>query len=323
MIISTGPFRSCLIVLLIVLLSAPCFGTQARPTELDGTPIADSVYRSFQSNYRKYAVLIGKIDSGHVVIPKYDRRRESSRHLTVANAMELLKAEQEVVSGNLVRKRTRYPDRADAEAYSKALPEMAVGQYGWVASAEVVKIIDRKQMVVKDVWLVDRPTLREAYEKDKAESERRNDGEANKERLNFNYAQRIKMMQQQEDREEGFEREFRLVGYDTRGLRVGDRWKGDNDAGFQVAVAFWEKPGAVEGQSRRRRANTPRLVLTEIEDLMRDTLDEQGFKELLCARDLTVTEFVDLIRTVRERDRRNAEERILITLLPPEIALDD
>lgn len=323
MIKSSRSPRFCLRLVLIGLISLLCFSTQARPTELDGTPIADNVYRSFQSNYRKYAVLISKIESGYVVIPEYDRRLESSRNLTVANTMALLKAEEQVVTGNLVRKRTKYPDRADAEAYSKALPKMAVGQYGWVASAEVVKIIDRKQMVVKEVWLVDRPALRNAYANDKAESERRNDGEANKELLDFNYAQRIKMMQQQEDREEGFERAFRLVGYDTRGLRVGDRWKGNNDAGFQVAVAFWEEPEAEEGQSRSRRREDPRLVLTEVQNLMRKTLDEQGFIALLGARDLTVKAFVDLLRTLRERDRRNSGERIMNVLLPPEMKLDD
>ncbi|MFK7788117.1 MAG: hypothetical protein AB8C95_01320, partial [Phycisphaeraceae bacterium] len=216
-----------------------------------------------------------------------------------------------------------YPDRADAEAYSKALPELAVGSYGWVASAEVVKIISRKQMIVKEVWLVDRPKLRAAYEKDSAKSARENDGEPNRDLLNFNYGQRIKMMQQQEDRDEGFERQFRLVGFDTRGLRVGDRWKGLNSEGFKVAVAYWEEPEVEEDDRRRRRDAEPRLVLTEVESLMRKALDEKGFKELLGEREMTVAAFVDLVRTLRENDRRNAEERIINALLPPEVDLDD
>jgi hypothetical protein len=301
----------------------PTFTTLARQTELDGTAIPGEIYRGYQSNWRKYAVYVGEVDGSFAVIPNYDRRLQSSRGINTSQAMEKLKVEKEETTGNLVRKRVKYPDRADAEAFSKALPEMRVGSYGWVASAEVVKIIDRKQMIVKDVWLVDGPTVGAAYEKDKAKSERENNGEPNKELLNFNYAQRIKMMEQQKDGDEGFDNQFRLVGYDTRGLRVGDRWKGLNDEGFQVAVAYWEEPEPEEGESRRRRNPEPRLVLTEVEGMMRKTLSEEDFKKLLGEREMTVAAFVDLVRTVRDRDRRNAEARILNALMPPEVNLDD
>ena len=312
-----------LLLVLVGLLVIPAEITQARQTELDGTPIPTEVYSSFQSNWRKYAVLAAELDGGFVMVPSYDRRRESSRGINTSQAMNMLKEEREVKTGNLVRKRVKYPDRADAEAYSKALPKMQVGEYGWVASAEIVKIIGRKEMIVKEVWLVDLPTLREAYEKDKAKSARDNGGEPNRELLDFNYAQRIKMKEQQEERDEGFEEEFRLVGYDTRGLRVGERWKGLNDEGFKLAVAYWEQPEPEEDGDRRRRSDDPRLVLTEVEGVMRKTLDEQGFKEMLGERGMTVAGFVDLIRTVRDLDRRNAEERIINALLPPEIDRDD
>lgn len=321
----TFQLKTLLAVCLLGLLGFASHDAKGAETELDGTPIPSAVYSGFDANWRKYATLASRIEGGFVVIPKYDRRLESSRGITPHQAMDLLKVEREVRNGNLVRKQVAYPDRADAEAYSKALPELRVGQYGWVASAEVVEIIDRKQMIVKDIWLVDRPKLRKEYEKDRQRSARENDGEANTELLRFNYAKRIEMMEQQEDRDEGFERAFRLVGYDTRGLRVGDRWKGLNDEGFQVAVAYWETPEPDEEEESRRRRDDdePRLVLTEVQDRMRETLDEQGFKELLQARDMTVASFVDLIRTLRENDRRNAEERIFNVLLPPAVSLED
>ena len=317
--------KRLLLLILVGLFAFAPIPTQARQTELDGTPIPDPIYSSFQSNWRKYATLAVEVDGGFALFPTYDRRLDSSRGISTSQAMDKLKVEKEEQNGNLVRKRVAYPDRADAEAYSKALPELTVGSYGWVASAEVVKIIDRKQMIIKEVWLVDRPKLRAEYEKDKAKSERENNGEANRELLNFNYGERIKMMEQQEDRDEGFERQFRLVGYDTRGLRVGDRWKGLNSEGFQVGVAYWEEPepDPDEKQSRRRRDSDPRLVLTEVESSMRKTLDEDGFKALLKDRGMTVAAFVDLVRTLRENDRRNAEDRILNSLLPPQVDLDD
>lgn len=319
--------RQLLLLVLVGTFTLATYDTIARQTEVDGTPIASDIYSSFQSNYRRYAVFINEIEGGFAVIPNYDRRLPSSRGINTTQAMEHLKVEKEVRNGNLVQNRVKYPDRADAEAYSRALPNLDVGSYGWVASAEVVKIIDRKQMIVKDIWLIDRPKVRAAYEKDKARSARDNGGEENKELLNFNYAARIAMVEQQEDRDEGFERQFRLVGYDTRGLRVGDRWKGLNDEGFQVGVAMWEQPEAEEEEKkskrRSRRDNDPRLVLTELEKLMRKSINEQGFKELLADREMTVTAFVDLVRSMREQDRRNAEERIINALLPPEHNLED
>jgi|GEM_PF-2290644 len=317
--------RRITIALLLGLVFLAAAPVAARLTEADGTPIPDPVYRSYQANWQKYGVFASEIDGGYAFLPKYDRRLESSRGISTSQAMERLKVEKEVKQGNLVRKRTAYPDRADAEAYSRALPELKVGAYGWVASAEVVKIIGRQEMIVKEIWLVDRPKLRAAYEKDQAKMERET-GEVNRELLKFNYGQRIKMMDQQEDNDEGFEREFRLLGYDTRGLRVGDRWKGHNDEGFQVGVVKWEipEPEEEEGSSRRRRGgDDPRLVLSELANLMRRTVNEEGFKELLAERELTVADFVDLVRTLRERDRRNAEERILNALLLPEMEIDD
>lgn len=322
----TFQHKTLLTLFLLALFGIASLKVNAAETELDGTPIPSAVYDGFDANWRKYATIACKVDDGFAVIPNYDRRLESSRGITVNQAMEMLKVEKEVRTGNLVRKRVAYPDRADAEAYSKALPELTAGQYGWIASVEVVKIIDRKQMIVKDIWLVDRPTVRAQYEKDREQSARENDGKENKELLAFNYAKRIEMVEQQEDSDEGFEREFRLVGYDTRGLRVGDRWKGRNDEGFKIAVAFWETPEPEEEEEssrRRRNDDEPRLVLTEVEELMRKTLDEKGFKELLQARGMTVADFVDLLRTVRENDRRNAEERIINALLPPAVDLDD
>lgn len=314
--------RLLALILLVVIGFAPA-DAQARQTELDGSPIPDAIYGSFNANWRKYANFASEIEGGFLVIPKYDRRLESSRGINTTQAMDQLKVEQEVRTGNLVRKRTKFPDRDDAEAYSKALPDLSIGSYGWIASVEVVEIIDRKQLIVKEVWLINTPKLRAEYEKEKVRSARENNGEPNMDLLRFNYAERIKLTKQQEDRDEGFEREFRLVGFDTRGLRVGERWKGPNDEGFQVAVAKWEQPEPKEDESRRRRKPEPRLVLTEVESLMRKTLDEQGFKGLLAEREMTVAAFVDLLRTVRENDRKNADERIFNALLPPEIELDD
>lgn len=298
----------------------------AAPKEVDGTAIDETIYRGYEANWRKFARYAFEVDGTFAYIPNYDSRLENSLGMTTSQAMDELSKEWEERSGNLVVKKVKRPPREDAEAMAKALPELRVGAYGWVDSVEVVQVIDRNQMIVREIWLVNRKKLGGAYKRDEEKNARRNNGNVNRDDLNFNYASRLKQMALQEDRKAGFTRTFRLIGFDTRGLRAGDRWEGPNSKGFQVGIVRWETPEPPkddEPRDRRRRGeNQPRLVLAELEQSMRETLDEEGFKKLLDERGMTVVEFVDLVRTMRDRDRENAEERIHNSLLPEEMNED-
>ncbi|MFN3168869.1 MAG: hypothetical protein ACE37H_17605 [Phycisphaeraceae bacterium] len=287
--------------------------------EIDGTPIDERVYRAFESNYRKYARFATENDAGFVVIPTYDRRLDNSLGMSTSQAMDALTEHWEEKSGNLIVKNSKRPPREEAEAFATRLPDLKIASYGYLHSAEVVKVIDDNEMIVRELWLVNREELSRQYNADKQRMARRNDGDVDEAELQFDYAKRAAMVTQQEDRKAGFKNEFRLVGYDTRGLRVGERWEGPNSEGFQVGVVKWETPEPGEDDRQRFRArDEQRLVLTKLEDAMRDTLDEEGFKRLLAERGMTVAGFVDLVRTMRERDRENAEQRIVNALLPPE-----
>jgi len=289
----------------------------AQAKELDGTPIDDRVYKSFDSNWRKYARYAGDIGEGFAFIPTYQKRYESSRNILVGDAIEQLSEVKEVRTGNLVQKKVRRASQADAEAYVRALPDLKIGSYGWIVSAQIVEVINENQMIIQGLWLVDRDKLRAEYAKDEQESARRNNGEADKDQLYFLYQSRIKLMEAQEDDDAGYLDRFRLVGYDTRGLRPGDRWQGPNSAGLQVGVVRWETPEPKEGERRSSR-DKPRLVLSEVEHAMRKNPDEKGFIELLAQAGMTVAEFVDFVRTIRDNDPANAEERILNSLMPPD-----
>lgn len=305
-----------------VLLGGLALPALAEQAELDGSRIDDRTWRGFQSNWRRYAQFASETPGGYVMIPKYDRRLESSAGLTTSQAMEKLTKTWEEQSGALVTKKSKSPPRDDAEAYARALPELKVGAYGWVASAEIVKIIDGKQMIVRELHLVNLEKMAAAYKEDEARMARQNNGEIDRDALHFDYGARIKLMDYQKDKRSGFTRSFRLVGYDTRGLRVGDRWAGPNDKGFQVGVARWETPTAEEAEGLRRDERGPRLVLTEVAQTMRETLDEEGFKKLLKERGMTIADFVELVRTLRETDRENAEERIINALMPEEQVIE-
>lgn len=320
------------VLLLIGVCAAPA---GAQPKELDGTEIEDAIYRAFSSNWRKYARHGCEIEGFYAYFPKYDRRYESSLNQSTSQVMDEMTERWEENAGNLIIKKSKRPPREDAEAFAKALPDMKIGSYGWVDSVEIVKVIDRDEMYVREIWLVDKDKLRKEYASEQEKIERRNGDEAAEEELKFDYAARIKLKDLQEQRQTGFTDTFRLTGFDTRGLRVGSRWHGPNNEGFQVGVVRWEVPKVEDEEAEagdeddrrrsrsRRRDPDPIRVLAPIEEPMRESLNEEQFKKMLLDRGMTVTGFVDLLRSMRDLDRRNADERIHNELIPPEAVVQE
>lgn len=302
----------------LVLMLAVTPATQAQnDTELDGTKIDKDVYRTFVSNYRKYSRYAFETDAGIGVFPSYNRRYASSLGMTTTEAVKEFSETSEVRSGNLVRKVERQPPREDAEAYVKALPDTKIGSYGWVHSAQIVEVIDDNNMLIRELWLVDEEAVVKEYREDEENSARRNGGEADEEELKFNYKQRGVLINKQGEKKLGYSATHRLTGFDTRGLRVGDRWAGPRSEGIQIGVLKWESPDRDEEGGRKSLKR--RLVMTEIEQSSREVVDEQGFKRLLQERDMTVADFVELMRVLREQDRRTADERIINALLPEDV----
>ena len=309
-----------MIRLLVCAVGLLCLSqANAQQTELDGTPIDSSIYRSYESNWRKYARFACKVGDGYGYFPNYDRRFDSSLNMNATDYMRETAVTVEQRTGNLVRKRQVTVPREDAEAWVTALPDTNIGSYGWIKSAEIVRVLDRNRMLVKKLWLVDQEKLHKQYEQDKKNMIRR-DGEANLQQLNFDYANRIKLKRMQEMRTHGFEDTFLLIGYDARGLRPGDRWQGPDNKGFKVGVVRWQELGE-DDQEKGNKFNTVKIkqlpVLSEIDEPMRNTLDSEGFKKLLGERGMTVASFVDLVRSIRSTDSANADERIQNTLMPP------
>lgn len=311
------------LVILSVFVTATPMAAQA--ADAGGEEIDRQTAAAYQSIWRKYGQYASKTHYGYVMLPNYQRRFQNSQGLAPTTAMNRLVKRWEEKKGNLVTKKLKYPPRVEGETLSRALMSMEMGQYGWVHSAEILKIIDDKRMVIHEVWSVDADKLEEQFERDEQQMARR-EGRVDGSQMEFNFQVRMYLLELQKDRDSGFEDPSILVGYDTRGLRVGQRWKGPNDSGFQVGVASWYTPEAEEeGSSRRRsrRSNPSFRVLTEVENTMRERLGEQEFVDFLHARGQSVKTFVELVREIRERDRRNADERIFQALQPPNPEQDD
>ncbi|MFI4859920.1 MAG: hypothetical protein ACIAXF_04470 [Phycisphaerales bacterium JB063] len=293
-------------------------------TELNGDPIDTRTYRAWASNYRQFAQYCAEMEGGFLVVPNYDRRLPSSRGLTRSQAVDELTETWRESNGTFSQSRMREPQAEEAYAYAYMLPDAEVGTYGYLHSVEIVEILGPEEMLVKDLWLIDVEQVAAQYDRD-YERARDNDARNIRTQLNALYEQRLALKERQED-EEVYEQTHRLVGYETLGLSVGERWAGpDRDEGFQVALARWEvppEPEPEEGEDRPRRRrgdDDPRLVMVNPEPLLRRPLDEQGMVRLIDARGYTVTRFVEAMRSIRERfrDRDDAEARLMGLLLPP------
>ncbi|MEM1355695.1 MAG: hypothetical protein AAGC44_14495 [Planctomycetota bacterium] len=285
-------------------------------TEVDGTPLDSRTRRAWAGNYREYARYIAIFEEGYIVVPGYERRANSSRGMSVREAEERLKVTWTEDGGLILQDRTWRPPREEIEAYAKLLPALRLGVFGYVHSVEVVEILGPEEMLVKDLWILDADALDRQYRRDQAE------GRASRDRnytqlLEAAYSKRLELADLQDERE--FQETFRLVGYRTRGLREGVRFDGLDDEGFQVAFVSWDMPAEEDQQDnrlRRSRRGEGVRVLADPAKVMRHTIDEQEFIELLKQKEMTIAGFVNLVRGARQQDRDTADSVILSELMP-------
>ncbi|MEM9414488.1 MAG: hypothetical protein AAGA29_03290 [Planctomycetota bacterium] len=318
------PFVRTLTAGFIALTATVVIADPPSNTELNGDPVEPRTYRAWAGNYRQFARYCAEFDGDFVVVPDYERRLPSSRGLTRAQAVEELTVTWRETTGTFSQDRKREPQPEEARAYAYALPDTEVGTYGYLHSVEIVEILGPDEMLVKDLWLIDVEEVSQEYDRD-VERARANGARNIRQQLMQLYEQRLALKERQEE-EDAFEQTHRLVGYETIGLSVGERWAGPGrDPGFQVALVRWETPlpqedEEDEGASRRRpHDDSPRLVMVNPEPLLRRPLDEQGMVRLLDARGYTITRFVEAMRRMRERfrDRDEANDRLIRILLPP------
>ena len=302
-------------LLCLLLLAGLCLPAPAQElTELDGTPLATSTRRAWSGNYREFARFVAVFEDKFIVVPNYDRRTDNSHALSYRQAEEKLKITWQEDSGLIVRERSWTPPQEEIEAYSKLLPGLEIGLFGYVHSVEVVEVLGPEEMTVRNLWILDAQALERQYERDQAQGRASGDRNYTK-LLEAAYGRRLALAELQGER--AFAGPFRLVGYSTRGLRPGVRYTGPRQEGFQVAFVYWDVPPAEEDGPRLRDEDvTP--VLVDPTPVMRSTVTEQQFVELLGQKQMTIAGFVELVRATRAEDRDTADAVVLTELLPPD-----
>jgi hypothetical protein len=132
------------------------------------------------------------------------------------------------------------------------LPDIVIGHYGYIHSAEIELIIDEKTMIVSHVKLIDEEAMRrEQGELQRELRERyRNGDKANEveEYLESRYEERTRLAQLQES--ERFEAPLIVKGFDTFGLAKGMAWKPKADAEHGIHIAIVDEQEYDRGRNK-------------------------------------------------------------------------
>jgi hypothetical protein len=227
----------------------------------------------FSKFWSTYARAYIPWDGDYVALPSYNPLYPSSTGVTADQAAEKMGKKASVNTG-LVSRVTIVPlSLPEAQAAAMTLPSMEIGQYGYIHSFRVDKILGPDEMVVSSVWLLDpeattkekEAILNEAERKakiigDSNEAMRRNASNNNSNSSNNNnfgpnaaslmntarsevteqYVQREKAISRQKS--SSFNGPFKVKGYPTTSVVEGQRWTGPSSQvgksgqGMQIAV---------------------------------------------------------------------------------------
>lgn len=269
---------------------------------------AQDVQRLWERHWRVYAQRCAQFEDEFICAPGFDKRYPSSAGVTVRQVEAKLSEKIKVGGHGVVMTKTVRPPIAEAQAVALPIPKIKIGEYGFLASAEVVEVLGPKSMVVEDLYLIDPAVYKKDYRADRAKARQAEDSDAAEASLAYIYTHRDALIERQKDKRHK-RIVLRLEGYPTQGLTEGDRWAGPKGQGFSVLIAHSEYYG-----SKRRQKQ--RAVAVAV-DQIKWGLDEQTFVSLLEARGLTRQSFVSLVmEKMAEGDPETAEQQVFAALLP-------
>lgn len=219
------------------------------------------------------------------------------------------------VGVGMTRKSTTKLPRDDAEAFVRAIPRLEVGEYGYIHSAKVAKIIDDDEMYVVDIRLINTDALLESKRDTARDLARRNRSatqRAIEAEVEWRYQKRDEIVELQENK--AFQRALHLVGYDTKDLKVDDIWSGqtphEQTGGVQLAI--------VDEEVYSRTRLIP--IAVSAWHLRQRDMTEDQFRAMLAARGFDETTFVELVLNTKRDDPENADVAIMNALEAERIA---
>ena len=248
--------------------------------EITGPTItdADRVDRLYQTHSRVIAKQYAAVGSDYLPVPDYDSKfPSSSKELLTAVKARMTTTRIERV-GAINKKVTVPPVPAEAEAVAMVLPSFENGAWGYIHSVEIAEVLGAEEMMVKNLWFVDRETLTNVDYREKVE--------------------RDKLVRRQNDWNFGGNL-MRLHGYPTADLKVGDR-VGITGKGTKPLQLY------ILGSESQKNVFKPTRPIAILTAKITAGLDEKQFEDLLAKRNLTRTDFVNIYLEAQRNSLRDA-----------------
>jgi hypothetical protein len=288
---ATSPFRGVHLALLLLalgLLSASAI-TLAAPA----APASVEVEQAWQKNWKNYARRSIKLRDRFYTCSTFETIYPSSKGVTTTGLRQkTAKDVTERFGSNAKVKKVLVRPTEEIEIVAKALPEVALGHYGTVHSAQILEILGPDEMIVNEIWLLSPTQLQEDKEKEQEKLVKAGlEKQDIKEVLEWMFEARDSYAVKQRDR--SFRNPLLLRGFSTVGLAKGDRWSGKDKTAPQVAVVGVE---SIIPPSSRTRRPVQIGVAVPAELFVKGIADEKEFLALLESRGFTKESFIALVQ---------------------------
>ncbi len=261
-----------------------------------------------RSYWRRYWQTVAsgyvRFDDQFLCIRGYNPRYPNSRGVTVDDVLKQAgRTEIEAKSWQGTMRMTVSMPQEEAQLQAMALPDLTVGQYGWIYSLRVERVLGPQDMVVRELRLLDCDEVRRAREDQHKDLREKKGWELASKVVDYMYTLRDRECRGQSAFSEQNQL-LRAQGFSTEGLATGSIWRGPRGRGVQVAIiGVTDTPGI--GRT---------LILVPVEQLERG-LDEDQFIQLLKERGLTIKAMADLIESqVRSRGSSNLRSTMIDVL---------
>lgn len=269
------------------------------------------VERLWNLNWRALAPYFLEHDDEFICVPGYDRSKPSSAGQSLSEYRSKSTWTQ-TYDDEHGKEQSRKLTKPEEEAFAAValIPQIKVGQYGYIHSGQIEKIIDDKTVELQDIWLVDAKAVREEKQKMKEElwgeviedirdaiegkkkkrkSKIRDRREIESDAIDWGY----KVREEAAERQRGIEFSrytWVVQGYATGNLKEDARWPSSKakQPGLQLII--------VKVQDRTITA-VPAATL-------RKGITELQFIDYLQSRELNKAAFVELVNEAK-REHRN------------------
>jgi len=283
---------------------------------------AARIDRVWNRLWREFAPFYIQHEEAYICVPGYDRRLPSSMGMSARDYTEESAKEVEYTDER-GRERTRVLTKPEDEANAvvRAIPSIAVGQYGYIHSGMIRSVEDDQTVEINQVWLLDAEAATEERKealdgvvrdglgdiedavRNRGRNERRNRGDgiiarrgAEREAIMWMYEDRQALAERQRNR--SFSRyQWTIVGYRTGQLNEGLRWPAGRAAEDGLQLVIVEVAGANVTAVPAQRIGSG--------------LSELEFLNCLEARGITKAEFVELVTEAKRVDRTGYADAVL------------